>query len=76
MIRPDRPVQNAEEIEITPEMIEAGKSSLIRGLGLYLEETATDQRLERVVRGLFQVLSRGEQTLAAGGRPGNVQSGE
>lgn len=27
MIRDDRPVQNAEEIEITPEMIEAGRYS-------------------------------------------------
>ena len=49
----DRPVL---EIEITPEMIEAGRRAIISNLGLFLDETVSDQRLESAVREVFRLL--------------------
>jgi hypothetical protein len=47
-----------ELFEITPEMTEAGKSALFTEMGLYLDDSATDQRLSRVVYAVFREMFR------------------
>ena len=55
----DRPTKNASEIEITPEMIEAGAEALLDGSGLIdLGQTFAEIYAEAVLRAALPLLFR------------------
>lgn len=53
MIPPDRPVQENEEIEITPEMIEAGVDALYNSGAIEHPLSSDELLVEAIFRGMI-----------------------